>query len=97
MNIMNPKVVEGIKELTRTFILGMIPVLVGVLAIIKAGINVELGTFIIQWNVALAVLVAGVIGVIQTAIMSGIDKWLHENDVKTPLDLRGLDRLADKK
>lgn len=86
-------VVEGIKEFIRTILLGEIPVLIAVLAIVKAGINIDIGLFLIQWNVALAAFVAGTIGVIQTSGMSALDKWLHLEDVKTPLDLKSLDSL----
>lgn len=30
------------------------------------------------------------------ALLSGIDKWLHLHDVRTFLDLRGMDVLVDK-
>lgn len=87
---------EAIKEFIRTFILGVIPIVGAVLLFIKAGIDTDNGTFNINWVGALAVLVAGVIGVVQTALMSAFDKWVHKNDIKTPLDLESLDSLKEK-
>ena len=92
MNISN-EIVEAIKEFLRTFMLGEIPVLSAILLFIKSGINVEVGTFNINWIVAAAMLASGTIGVFQTALMSAADKWLHEKDVRTVLDLKGLDVL----
>jgi hypothetical protein len=86
-------VVEGIKEFIRTFILGMLIPIGAALGVIQAGINVELGTFLIQWNLALAVLASGAVGSLNTAIASAFDKWLHEKEIKTPLDLKSLDVL----
>lgn len=94
---MTKPLIEALKELTRTFILGMVPVLGGILLFIKSGINVEVGGFNINWMVALAMLVAGAIGTLQTALMSALDKWLHENDVKTVLDLKSFDSLTKLK
>lgn len=91
---MNKESLESLKEGLRTFLLGEIPVIIGVLAIIKSGINVELGTFIISWNVALASFIVGTIGVFQTALASAVDKWLHIKDIKTMFDLRGLDKFS---
>lgn len=90
---MSNELVEAVKEFLRTFMLGEIPVLSAILLFIKSGINVEVGTFNINWIVALAMLVSGTIGVFQTALMSAGDKWLHEKDVRTVLDLKGLDAL----
>lgn len=86
-------VVEGIKQFIRTVFLGEIPVLIAVLAVIKGGINIDIGTFIIPWNIALAAFVAGTISVLQTSGMSALDKWIHLEDIKTPLDLTSLDSL----
>lgn len=93
MSLSKP-VIEGFKEFIRTMILGFVPVIGAILLFIKSGINVEVGSFNINWMIALAMLISGFIGIVQTAIMSGFDKWLHENDVKTPLDLRGMDSLG---
>lgn len=87
---------EGVKELIRTVILGMVIPVGAVLIVIKAGINVDLGTFLIPWNIAGAILASGFIGSLQTAIPSAVDKWLHKSDVKSPLDLRGLDTIIQK-
>lgn len=87
-------VIEGFKEFVRTMILGLVPVVGAILLFIKSGINVEVGSFNINWMIALAMLVSGFIGVMQTAIMSAFDKWLHKIDVRTPLDLRGMDSLG---
>lgn len=92
MNLSKP-LVEAIKEFARTFILGEIMVLIAVLGIVKSGINVEIGTFVVQWNVALATFASSTIGVVMTALPSAVDKWLHEKDVKTPLDLKSFDAL----
>lgn len=92
---MQKPTIEALKELIRTFILGELLVLIGVLGVIYSGINQQLGTFVIEWNVALAVLVGGSITNLQTALAAAVDKFLHEHDVKTPLDLRGLDSLKN--
>lgn len=89
------ELVESFKEGLRTFIGGELWTIVAVLGVIIAGINKELGTFLIQWNVALAILVADTAINLRTAISSAADKWLHEKDVRTVLDLRGLDTLKE--
>lgn len=86
-------VVEGLKEFIRTLLLGMLPVFGAVLLFIKSGINIEVGTFNINWMIAVAMLVSGFLGVFQTALMSAADKWLHKTGVETPLDLKALDSL----
>lgn len=92
MNLSEP-LVEAVKQFLRTIVLGMIPVIGAILLFIKSGINVEVGSFNINWAIALAMLVSGFISVVQTSLMSALDKWLHEKDIKTPLDLRSLDVL----
>lgn len=87
--------VEGIKEFFRTLILGMIIPIGSTIGIIKAGVNVDLGTFGIQWNLALAILVSGFLGSLQVALPKALDKWLHKNSVSTPLDLTRLDSLKE--
>lgn len=90
-------VLEGLKEFIRTFALGEIPVLIGVLAIVKSGIDIQVGGFRINGILALAVFANGTITVVQTSLMSAADKWLHKSDVKTVLDLEGMDSLKGKK
>lgn len=90
---MNEELVSSVQEGLRTFIIGEIFVVIAVLGIIKAGINVELGTFVIAWNVAGAVAASASIVNLQTAIGSALDKFLHKNDVSTPLDLKFMDSL----
>lgn len=85
--------ISAVQEFLRTIALGMIPVIGGILLFIKSGINVEVGTFNINWMICLAMLVYGFIGVFQTALMSAADKWLHKAGVETPLDLKVLDSL----
>lgn len=92
MKLSSP-VLEGLKEFIRTVVLGEIPVLIGVLSIVKSGIDIEVGGFKVNGLLALAVFVSGTISVIQTALMSGLDKWLHKSDVKTVLDLTSMDTL----
>ncbi len=86
--------IEALKEFTRTFLLGIIPVLSGIILFIRSGINVEFGSFNINWAIVLAMLVAGALGVLQTAIMSAADKWIHEKDIKTVFDLTSFDKLG---
>lgn len=90
---MSKEVVEALKETLRTFILGMIPVTIGVLAVIKSGIDVVVGGFSIKWILVFSIFVSGAIGAAQTAIMSGADKWIHEKKIETPLDLKSMDSL----
>jgi len=90
---MSKELTEAVKEFVRTFSIGEVLTIIGVLGIIAAGINKELGTFVIQWNVAGALLVADSIVNIKTALGRALDKWLHEKDVRSPFDLRGLDSL----
>lgn len=84
--------VEATKEFIRTMVLGEIPVIVAALGVIQVGIKTD-GTFDIKWMIVLAILAGESIGVLKTSLMSAADKWLHENDVKTPLDLKGMDTL----
>ena len=89
---MKPEVIAAIQEGLRTFLIASIFVLIGTLGIVKGGINVELGTFVIEWNLALAFAVSGTITNIQTALGSALDKFLHKIGVETPLDLKSLDK-----
>lgn len=86
---MSKEIAESIKTFIRTLVLGLIPVISAVLLFIKSGIDIEVGAFNINWIIALAILSSGFIGVVQTALMTAVDKWLHEKDVKTPLDMSG--------
>lgn len=90
---MKPEIISAIQEGMRTFVIGEIFVLIAVLGVVKSGINTELGTFIIAWNVAGAVLASGSIVNLQTALGSAIDKFLHKSGVQTPLDFKSLDNL----
>lgn len=94
---MSKQLIEALKEFLRTFVLGQIPAVITTLGIIRFGINTDNGTFYIPWMVVLAVLAAATITNLQTALMAAADKWLHESDVKTVFDLKGLDSLAGKK
>lgn len=60
--------VEALKELVRTGLIAVIPVLIDGLT---AGV-VDLR-------------LAGIAGAI--AVLRAVDKWLHEKDIKTPLDM----------
>ena len=91
---MKQQTIEALKELLRTFILGLIPPIVSVIYLIRDGINLETGEFNIAWVIVVAVLVSNALTVLGTAIMSALDKWLHENNVETPLDLKSLDKFA---
>ena len=97
MKSFKPQTVEAIKEFLRTLILGLLPSLAAALGVIAIGIDTQAGTFHIKWAVVLAVLAVDAIAVIKTSLMSAADRWLHENKVEYPLDLRSLDKLsADK-
>lgn len=90
---MNTELIESIKEAIRTFSIGEILTVIGVLGIIASGINKELGTFIIQWNVALAFFAFETIVNVKTALGRALDKYIHESGTKTLFDLKGLDTL----
>lgn len=66
--------VESLKELLRTGLIAVIPVVIDGLG--AGEVNLRL------------VAVAGAI-----AILRALDKLLHENNVKTLLDMKGLDAL----
>ena len=66
--------VEALKELIRTGLIAVIPLVIDGLA--SGAMN---------WRTV------GIAGII--AVLRALDKWLHEKDVRTPLDLRGLDVL----
>ena len=66
--------IEGLKEMARVVLLGVIPVIV-------TSINTSTGVFAINWNVVLA---TGVV-LFLTATLKGLDKDIHlegklEND-----------------
>lgn len=84
---------ESAKEFVRTMGLGMLIPVGAALGVVKQGIDVELGTFLIQWNVSGAILVAGFVGALQVAIPSAVDKWLHKKNVETPFDLKIMDKM----
>lgn len=91
--IMHKELVSAIQEFLRTLIIGEIFVLMEILGIIYLGINQELGTFIIQWNVALAVFVAQTVLLVKVSLGSALDEYLHKQGIQTPLDLQSLDAL----
>ena len=72
--------------------MGVILGLVSVIGIILAGINKELGTFAIEWNVALATFTVEVLVTVKLALASGVDKWFHKKGVETPLNFKVLDK-----
>lgn len=90
---MKPEIVSALQEGLRTFLIAEILTIVVVLGIIVAGINKELGTFVIEWNVALAVLVADTIINLRTGIARGIEKYLYKSGIDSPLNLKALDNL----
>lgn len=90
---MQKEAISALQEGLRTFIIAEILTIVVVLGIIVSGINKELGTFIIEWNVALAVLVADSIVNLRTAIARGIEKYIYKSGVDSPLNLKTLERL----
>lgn len=90
---MKPEIVSALQEGLRTFLIAEILTVVVVLGIIVAGINKELGTFVIEWNVALAVLVADSIINLRTGIARGIEKYLYKSGIDSPLNLKALDGL----
>lgn len=92
---LQPETLEALKEFVRTLILGLIPAVVAAIKIIQMGIDTETGSFAIQWGVAAAVLVSGALTVLQTAALKGVDKWLHQHGITTPLNLRSMDVLAE--
>lgn len=94
---MSKQLVEALKEFIRTFVGGEILTLGEVIGVISMGINKELGTFGIQWNVAMAWLAVGTLANLKVGLTSAIDKWLHESDIKTPMDLKSLDTLIGSK
>lgn len=90
---MKPEVISAFQQFLRIFILGEIAVFLTVLGVIAGGINTELGTFMIEWNVAGAVAVVETIAAFKIATASAIDKFIHKSGVSTPLDFKGLDGL----
>lgn len=83
---------SALQEFLRTLSMGIILGLVSVIGIVLAGINKELGTFAIEWNVALATFVVEVLVTAKLALASGVDKWFHKKGVETPLNFKGLDK-----
>jgi len=90
---MKPEVISALQEGLRTFLISEIVTIVVVLGIIAAGINRELGTFLIEWNIALAVLVADSIINLRTGIARGVEKFLYKSGIDSPLNLTSLDNL----
>lgn len=90
---MKPEVVSALQEGLRTFIIAEILTIIVVLGIIVSGINRELGTFLIEWNIALAVLVADTVVNLRTSIARGLEKFIYKSGVETPLNLKSLDGL----
>ena len=66
--------VEGLKELVRTGLIAVIPLVID-------GLMAE----VVNWR---AVGIAGAI-----ALLRAVDKWAHQKDIETPLDLKSLDVL----
>lgn len=66
--------VEGIKQVVRVAIIGIVPVVIA---------QLQANTW--DWR---TIWVAGAI-----ALLMGVDKWAHKNEIETPLDLKGLDAL----
>jgi type IV secretory pathway VirB2 component (pilin) len=91
MKRLSPEMLSAVQEFLRTLVLGEIFTFLAVITIIAAGINRELGTFVIEWNVALAVFVADTLVNLKTSIASAVDKYMHKSGVKTVLDFKGLD------
>jgi hypothetical protein len=90
---MQKEAISALQEGLRTFIIAEILTLVVVLGIVVAGINKELGTFLIEWNVALAVLVADTIINLRTAIARGVEKYIYKSGIDSPLNLKALEKL----
>lgn len=75
MNKLNTNaLVEAFKELLRTGLIAVIPLVIDGLA-----------SGIINWRTI------GIAGAI--AVLRAVDKWLHQKNVKSPLDFEGLDVL----
>lgn len=90
---MNKQSVSAIQQFVRVVALGGVATLITVLGIISAGIDTELGTFIIRWNVVSAVAAVEMIAVVKVALASAVDKFLHESGIETPFDIKILDSL----
>ncbi len=90
---MNPQFVSALQEFFRTFVLGMVVPVGAFLLVIKSGINIEVGGFVINWLLAWSVLASGAISALHTSLLSAVDKYLHKSGVETPLDFKGLDNL----
>jgi len=95
-NSLSEAMTEALKEFIRNFIIGEIVTLTEVLGIIYLGINQDLGTFMIKWNVAGAVFAGQSIYLIKMCLLTALDKFGHEKKIKTPLDLRPLDALSNE-
>jgi len=92
---MNKETVSALQEFLRTIAMGEIIILSEVLGIIYLGINQELGTFVINWNVALAVFVGQNVFNLKMALLSASDKWFHKKGMSTFLDMKSLDSLKN--
>ena len=90
---MSNALTEAIKEFIRTLLLGEIPAVIATLGAMKSGIDAELGTFVVEWTLVGAVFVSYTIVNVQTALVRALDKYIHKNGIKTPLDLTSLDSL----
>jgi len=88
---LSPEVVSAVQEFLRTLVIGELFTLMAVITIVVSGINRELGTFGIEWNIALAVFIADTLVNLKVALGSSIDKFLHKSGVETPLDMKVLD------
>ena len=79
-------ILEGLKELIRTAVLGLISYLLTGQAL-QALLTSLFGAKLDPMQIA------AVTGVL-TSVLKGLDKWLHEKDVESPLDLKGMDKLV---
>lgn len=77
---------EAVKELLRTAVLGLISYLLTgqvLQSILTSMFGTKLGP----------VEIATVTGLV-TSALKGLDKWLHEKEIETPLDLKGMDKMV---
>lgn len=90
---MNKEYISAIQEFLRTWVLGIIPGLIGAIGVVIAGIDTEVGGVRINWILAGSILAVQTLSSLQTAIMSAVDKFIHKSGISTPLDFKSLDSL----
>lgn len=85
MELINQKAIdEAVKEGLRVIIAGLPTIPISFLTVVAAGLNLETGRIVINWQLALVLPLATGLGLLIQALIKMRDKYVHED----PLDPR---------